>query len=105
MLVLPQTVEIELNGNTIKYYEEKGYEIPRRIDIQGRNSLPRGTKIIVNVLDLREQSNTEVLFICDYCGKEYFQKFSKHYLYNNMALYIRIVVVIALFINVKNQIN
>jgi len=74
-LVLPQMVEIELSGSVVKYYEEKGYEIPRSLDNWGRLRTPKGTKILVNVLDLKEQSGIFVLVQCDYCK----EKFSKRY--------------------------
>jgi len=69
-LVLPQMVEVTLHGKNIKYFEDKGYEIPRRKDREYRYTTPKGTKIMVNVLDLSNKSNKEVIVKCDYCGKE-----------------------------------
>ena len=74
-LVLPQMVEVGLDSRNIKCFEEKGYEIPRSIDNWGRLRIPRGTKILVDVLDLKEKSNVSVLVQCDYCK----EKFSKRY--------------------------
>jgi len=77
-LVLPQEVEVGLRGRTIRYYEEKGYEIPRRLDKRNRFHIPKDAKIMVDVLDLSEYSNIQVNFICDYCGKEYTQTFDSY---------------------------
>ena len=67
MLILPQEVEVGLGGSNSKHFEEKGYEIPRRLNRYGKLTVPRGTKIKVNVLDLPESSKCTVLVKCEYC--------------------------------------
>jgi len=82
MLVLPQMVEVGLTNN-VKYYEDLGYEIPRRLNNQNRFSVPKGTKIMINVLDLSNGSEIYVDVLCDYCleqGKKTIIK-KKYYKY------------------------
>lgn len=68
ILILPQEAEIELGGRNIKHFEEKGYKIPKRLDRYGRLTIPKGTKIIVNVLDLQRYSQVKIKIKCDYCN-------------------------------------
>jgi len=70
MLILPQKVEVLLNSMNIKYFESLGYEIPKYKDKWGRMKVKRGTKMIVNVLDLQEGTHVEVNVLCDYCLEE-----------------------------------
>jgi len=69
-MLITKEVEVVLSGNNIKHYEEKGYKIPRRIDKQGRLSLPVGSKIIVDVNDIPSGSKVEIQYMCDYCAEE-----------------------------------
>lgn len=78
------TVEITVNNSTIKWYREKGYDIPTK-PVQSycknkkgerkrngiRERVQKGTKIIVKVEDLAPKSNQEVTLVCERCGKEY----------------------------------
>ena len=70
MGLISTEVEVGLDSKTIKWYEEKGYEIPRWIDNRGRLKVKRGTKIIVNVKDLPDGSGITVDIKCDECGTE-----------------------------------
>ncbi|WP_455793600.1 HNH endonuclease [Clostridium butyricum] len=79
MGLISKEVEVTLNSMNIKYYEDLGYEIPRRRN-NGRLSTPRGTKILVKVEDLPKCSNIRVKVKCDCCNKEYdiiYQEYSK----------------------------
>ena len=69
-MLLSEEVEVLLQGINIKYYEEKGYEIPRRKDKNGRMTIPKGTTIKVKVNDLPLNSHTEIKYLCDYCLEE-----------------------------------
>jgi hypothetical protein len=71
MAIWETEVWVGLDSKTVKHYEDKGYEIPRRIDNQGRLRFERGTKILVKVEDLKETSTSRVTKICDEieCGK------------------------------------
>ena len=71
MGLLSTEVEVLLAGVNIKWYEAKGYEIPR---IKDRNRhrkmvVPRGTKIIVKIDDLPHGSEIKIKTQCDCCGK------------------------------------
>lgn len=71
-LILPQEIEVTLCSANILWYEEKGYDIPRRYDkTRNRTTVPRGTKIFVNVLDLQCGSHVRVKIECDYCNTPY----------------------------------
>jgi len=69
-LILPQMVETALTSVTINWYESKGYKIPR-IKNGSKLSVPHGTKISVNVLDLQLGSHTIVKVQCDCCNKPF----------------------------------
>lgn len=77
MLVLPQMVEVLSGSDNVKYYESKGYKFPRKLDKRGRAVVPKNSKILVNVNDLKNSSKSRVRVICDYCleivEKEYCQ--------------------------------
>ena len=67
MGLISEYVEVGLCSANIKYYENLGYEIPRRIDNEYRLTVPRGTKIKVKVSDLPYGSNVYVDVRCDCC--------------------------------------
>lgn len=71
MGLLSKEVEITLCSKTIKWYENLGYEIPRRINKYGKLSVEQNTKIFVQVQDLPLGSNVIVDVLCDNCGKTY----------------------------------
>ncbi|WP_187118797.1 zinc-ribbon domain-containing protein [Bacillus marasmi] len=68
MAILEKEVEIVLAGRTMKYFENLGYSIPRRIDNRGRTRTPKGTKIWVKVEHLQKGSDVKLTKICDDCG-------------------------------------
>lgn len=77
-MLVSEEVEVTLSGRTIGYYENLGYEIPRRIDSRGRLLFIKGSQIIVKVNDLPKTSNQKVQVLCDYChetimNKEYYR--------------------------------
>lgn len=68
-MLLTKEVELTLKGKIIKWYEEKGYEIPRYTDIHGRTLIKKGTKLKVRVEDLQHGSEAKVDIQCDNCGE------------------------------------
>ena len=68
MGLITKEVEVGLS-NKSKYYEGKGYHIPRTKGLNGRLRIPRGTKILVKVEDLSEGSGVFVDVQCDGCGE------------------------------------
>ena len=78
MGLLSKEVEIGLNGKSIKYYENLGYEIPRHKNKRGEMVVDKSAKIKVKTEDLTYGSAAIVLVKCDNCGKEYEKKYSKY---------------------------
>jgi len=68
--LITKEVEVELNSRNIKWYKNLGYEIHKRLDIQNRLRVKKGTTIIVKVEDLHKGSHAKVDVECDCCGKE-----------------------------------
>ena len=71
MGLLSTEVEVTLAGKNIKWFEEKGYYIPRRKSKWRDISVPKNTKICVKVDDLLDGSHVAVECDCDRCGKTY----------------------------------
>lgn len=68
MGIITKEVEVLLVNNA-KWYEEKGYEIPRRKDKWGRIKIPSHSLIKIKVEDLYPGSDKKIEFACDHCGK------------------------------------
>lgn len=86
MGLITKEVEITLQGKNIKYYKNLGYSIPREKDKWGNISVPRGSKIKVNVKDLTDYSTAQVEVECDGCNKilnMQYQNFSRYVKSNN----------------------
>jgi len=81
MALITKEVEVVLGPNNIKHFENKGYEIPRYTNKQGKLKVKRGTVIIVKVEDLPKGSNVKVNVKCNCCGKEL-----KNIIYNNFII-------------------
>ena len=65
MSLVSEYTTVGLNSSVISYYENLGYEIPRRKDKQGRLSVPQGTTIDVKISDLTPSSNQYIDAQCD----------------------------------------
>jgi hypothetical protein len=65
MGIITQEIEVELNSNNVKYFEDLGYNIPRRRDNKGRINYIRGQTIKVNPNDLKDKSNEKIDVQCD----------------------------------------
>lgn len=68
---------IGVNGTNIKYYKDKGYKIPT-VNHKWGATVPRGTKICVNVNDLSKHSTALVTVECDLCKKQYQVKYYQY---------------------------
>lgn len=81
-MLLTKEVEININGQNQKYYEDKGYQIPRKPAKWNNKVLtvPNGTKILVKVDDLPQGSNIKVQYLCDYCLTNTGEKMYTNYL-------------------------
>ena len=82
-MVLDQIVEIGLAPINVKYYEDLGYRIPRKINKYGKLTVPKGIKIKVNVFDLQKNSNLKVKIRCDYCELIFIQSYK---MYNKLTV-------------------
>ena len=79
-----QLVEVTINNGTIRWYKEKGYEVPthcvqmwytdkngERMKNGVKHRVTYGTKIFVKPEDLPPKSNQKISLICGECQKEY----------------------------------
>ena len=81
MGLITKEVEVKLGGSNISYYENLGYEIPRRPDVNGNMCVARGTTIMVSIDDLQPGSGMYVDLECDYCHSPYklkYQNYNRH---------------------------
>lgn len=69
---MTKNLEVGLSPKNVRYYEEKGYIIPRKKDKRGRINFTKGTKIQVKIEDLMPTSKIKVLTKCEECGREKF---------------------------------
>jgi len=79
-MLLTKEVEVTLAGKNIIYYENLGYEIPRKINKSAQYGVPRGTRITIKVEDLYVGAHTEVEVLCDKCKEVVFNKPYRDYL-------------------------
>ena len=70
MGLVTEEVQVKISTNTIKYYEDLGYEIPKRKNKKGKIAYALGEQITVNVKDLSINSKAEVHVECDGCGED-----------------------------------
>lgn len=70
-MLLDEYIEIVVDGHTLEYYREKGYDVPTYIDKRyNKERVKKGTKIIIKTEDLTHGSHQKVRVRCDNCGKE-----------------------------------
>lgn len=67
MALITEEVEVDISGRIQKWYIDKGYHIPKVENNIGLYTVPKGTKILVNVKDLPNSSNVYVKYKCDNC--------------------------------------
>ena len=86
MGLITKEVEVRLTSSTISYYENLGYEIPRRPNQWGRIGVPSDATIIVKVEDLKKGSIALVDTDCDCCGREKRMKYCEYVRHNHDGL-------------------
>jgi len=69
MGLITKEAEVGLGSKNIKWYEAKGYEIPKYINKNGEEKYIRGAIIKVKVEDLQDKARVFVNIECDGCGK------------------------------------
>jgi hypothetical protein len=77
-MIKTRFIEITINRD-VEHYEKLGYLIPKKRNKSNRLQVPKGTKLIIDVLHLTPNSNYKIDLICDNCNTEYSIKF-QHYL-------------------------
>lgn len=82
MGLVTETVEVNLVGSNISYYEKLGYEIPRRKN-HGEWCVPYDTKLLVIVNDLPKNSSKKVILQCDNCNQIYETTYRVYSKYNH----------------------
>jgi len=70
MGLISKEVLVGVGGTTGKYLSNIGYTIPKIRNVWGNITTPNGTKILVKVEDLTDNSHVKVDIECDGCGKE-----------------------------------
>ena len=87
-MILNEYVEIRVDTRTIKYYENLGYEIPKKIGIKGKIVYDKSKYITVKIEDVNPNSTVIVSTTCDICGRpkdmrmcDYTHRLSKDGLY------------------------
>jgi hypothetical protein len=87
-MLLTKQVYITLHKDN-KYYEDKGYDIEslKYLDKNGKYTMKRGTKLLINIEDLMLGSQEEVEVLCDYCKINISTK--KYFSYNHQRRYIQ----------------
>ena len=84
-------VEVNVTSNTLKWYKDKGYDIPvTEVQLYAYNKngkkikngkdyrVTKGTKILVKLDDLPPSSNKKITLTCEYCGKEFTTTFGAY---------------------------
>lgn len=70
-MILDEFIEVTISSTTIKYYMDKGYDIPKIKNNRGKIVTPKGTKIFIHTKDLMKYSGVYVNAECDCCKKKY----------------------------------
>ena len=80
-------IEIELSNSTIRWYRDKGYDIPTHkvqlwFNKNGKKEkhgtkerIKKGTKIIVKINDLQPESNQRINLFCSNCNEKFSTQF------------------------------
>lgn len=81
-MLITKEVEVVLNSNNIKYYDDLGYSIPRtrrnnRVS-KDKLTVPRGTTLLVKINDLPKGSNVNIEVVCDYCGAVFNRQYNAY---------------------------
>lgn len=67
-MLLTKEAEVNITLRNYKYYEDKGYNIPKVYSFSSKRMIVKnGSKIIVEVEDIAPNSKTELRYECDNC--------------------------------------
>jgi len=87
-MLLTKEVEIGLSGTNAKWFEIKGYDIPKYKDKNYVIRVKKGTKITVKVNDLPKNSTVKINLLCDYCLEKGKETIIKNIKYQNYIIRI-----------------
>jgi hypothetical protein len=73
--ILEKEVLVNVVSANAKYYEKKGYEVPKYVDKYNKSRYIIGSKILVKVTDLPSGSDVKVTKVCDDCGDQLLQPY------------------------------
>jgi hypothetical protein len=80
LVILDKHVEVKLNGSSVSYYKNLGYEIPMKYSEKKRKFVcDYSIKIKVDISDLQKGSHTLINVKCDFCGKETQVQYKNYY--------------------------
>lgn len=68
-MLLTKEVEVNVNTKYVKYYQEKGYTIPKRINKNNKLVIDTSKTIKVKIEDLPSNSHAIINYKCDFCGR------------------------------------
>jgi len=68
-MIVDKKVLVSVSGRNKNYYENKGYKLPYEKDKRGRIGIKKGSKIFIDINDLREYSQVKIKYKCDSCGE------------------------------------
>lgn len=69
LMNLEDRIETCVTSRNIKYYEDKGYIIPKYYNnIRKKETVKNGTKILVKLKDISKGSGIKIKYQCDNCG-------------------------------------
>ena len=69
-MLITEKVEVFVSARTLRHYEEKGYEIPKKYSEKSNSYvLDDSVPILVELEDLPDTSKTKIKYKCDNCGE------------------------------------
>lgn len=69
-MLITEKAEVFVSARTLRHYEEKGYEIPKKYSEKSNSYvLDNSVPILVKLEDLPDTSKTKIKYKCDNCGE------------------------------------
>ena len=74
-MIISNTIKLKPTVRNVKYYINKGYNINKKIDKNGRFVYDLNTEILVKIEDLNMNSRELVECCCDKCNNHYYEEY------------------------------
>jgi len=68
-MLISKTMNVVISNRTMSYFDNLGYEIPKKIGARGYPVFVKGSEIEIDIKHALENSKELVKVQCDYCGK------------------------------------